>query len=103
MFAAGEICLVSVVRLPRLVMTSDPLVAQTADDLVHALVIARLQSQQIAALSNMIWLQWLFFLAWLLSSPFLAATLVTVTLLWLLCWVLVGMGSEGRLGGSRTG
>lgn len=103
MFILGEICLASVVRLPRLVVTSDPLVAQPADDLMRALVIAHLQGQEISAISNIIWLQWFFFLPWLLSSPLLAATLLTVTLLWLLCQVLIAMGSEGRLGGSRTG
>jgi len=103
MFVVGEICLASVVRLPRLVVTSDPLVAQSADDLLRVLVIADLQHRELAAITNMIYLQWFFFLAWLLSSPFLVTTLMGVTLLWLLCRVLIGMGSEGRLGGKRTG
>jgi hypothetical protein len=59
----------------------------------------------VVSLGNFLYLQWLFFLPWLLSSPLLIGTQIAITLLWLLCLVLPGLHAhdEGRLGGSITG
>ena len=106
-FTVGEFRLVRTVMLPRLIVTSDPLVAQHADDLLRAVIMNSMHDGNVNTLRNYLWLQWFFFLPWLLSSPILFGTQIVATVLVLLCWVpkaWQGSPDDGKyLGGRKTG
>ncbi|HEY0753777.1 MAG TPA: hypothetical protein VGD98_07435 [Ktedonobacteraceae bacterium] len=102
----GEICLLQIVRLPRLVVIPDPLLARRADDLLRALTINNTHKGVVGSLKNYLLLQWFFFLPWLLSSPILFSVQCAVTIFCLLCWaptVLPNSDDEKYLGGKKTG
>ncbi len=102
----GEFCLARIVVLPRLIITSDPSMAQRADDLLRALSINGIYKGVVGCLGNYLWLQWFFFLPWLLSSPILLWGQITVTVLYLVVWAPTALKSsrdEKYLGGTKTG
>ena len=101
-----RICLARIVMLPRLIVTADPVVAQRADDLLRAVIMNDMHDSSVGTLRNYLWLQWFFFLPWLLSSSILFGTQIVATALVLLCWApkaLQGSPDDGKyLGGRKT-
>jgi hypothetical protein len=105
-FAVGEFRLTRIVMLPRLIVTSDPVIAQRADDLLRAVIMNSMHGGNVNTLRNYLFLQWFFFLPWLLSSPLLLGTQLVATALVLLCWVpqkWPRSQDEKYLGGRKTG
>src|SRR5581483_1146347 len=104
-FIMAESFMPRIVTMPRLIVTPDPRVAQHADDLLRALVIAELHWKLIIGMASLLYIQWLFFFGWLQSSPLFIAIQVAATLLLLLCLFLSGMrtSDKGHLGGRITG
>jgi len=105
-FAVGEFRLARTVMLPRLIVTSDLVVAQRADDLLRAVIMNAIHDSSVGTLRKYLWLQWFFFLPWLFSSPILLGTQLVATVLVLLCWVpkKLQRSQDGKyLGGRKTG
>lgn len=106
LFITAESIMPRIVTMPRLIVTPDPRVAQYADDLLRALVIAELHLKLTIGMAFLLYIQWLFFFGWLQSFPIFIAVQVATTLLMLLCFFLSGVlrtSDKGHLGGRITG
>jgi hypothetical protein len=105
LFILGEVFMTRIALMPRLVVTTDPTVAQRADDLLRALVIGEIHSQVLRGIGFLLCVQWFLLYRWLLSSPVFVGIQIIITLLWLLCFIPTGLRTrdKGRLGGRLTG
>ncbi len=100
---AGEALLRHVVHEPRVLLVTDPLTAQRADDLLRALTLTLIQGSVLAMLGGVSQVQWA-----LLNVPggALPVPLSAITFLASYPLLMVGMVTfalRGRLGGAITG
>ena len=105
LFILGEVFMTRIALMPRLVVTTDPTVAQHADDLLRALVIGEIHSKVLQGIGALLFVQWFLLYRWLFSSPIFVAIQIIITVLWLLCFIPTGLRTrdKGRLGGRITG
>ncbi len=105
LFIVGEAFMTRIALMPRLVVTTDPTVAQRADDLLRALVIGEIHSKVLQGIGFLLFVQWFLLYRWLLSSPVFVAIQIIITVLWLLCFIPTSLRTrdKGRLGGRITG
>jgi hypothetical protein len=105
LFILGEVFMTGITLMPRLVVTTDPTVAQRADDLLRALVIGEIHSKVLQGIGFLLFVQWFLLYRWLLSSPVFVAIQIIITVPWLLCFIPTGLRTrdKGRLGGRITG
>ncbi len=104
-FLAAEVLMARVTLLPRLLITSDPVIAQHADDLLRATVIGRIQLGVLIEIGVSLCVQWQLLYQRFLSSPVLWLGLLFAFALWLACLVVLILATRegGRLGGAITG
>lgn len=104
-YIVGESFLSYIATLPRLVVTSNPTVAQHADDLLRALVINDIHVRMLIGIGGLLIAQWFLLYQWLLVSYVCMALQFLITLLWLggLLPVMWRTRDKGRLGGRLTG
>lgn len=104
-FVLGEFFMAYIARMPRLVVTPNPIVAQHADDLLRALIINEIQGAAIMGVIVVLIVQWSLFSTWLTSSPLFIIIQVIMVVLLLANIAPTGMRNrdKGRLGGKITG